>query len=87
MAQLQETLAGRDSKLLLTQQLLQEEQQKVHACMQEQKLLHEHLAAAEARAAGLTSELKHMSAQHEVFVSRQKRLEAAEADVEEQRAL
>lgn len=44
-------------------------------------------AAAESRACELSSELAQMSAQQGSLLSRQKRLEAAEADVEEQRAL
>jgi chromosome segregation ATPase len=84
VAQLQETLAGRDSKLLLTQQLLQEQQQKAVASRDELKVLQEKFATAESKACELASEL---SAQERSLVSRKKRLEAAEADVEEQRAL
>jgi hypothetical protein len=86
VAQLQEMLTGRDSKLLLTQQLLQEQQQKALASRDELKALQEKFAAAESRACELSAELALMSAQQGSLVG-QKRLEAAEADVEEQRAL
>lgn len=89
--QLQETLASRDSKLLLTQKLLQDEQQKLmeqsSALALTVKQLQDQLAAAEGRAGNLAAELAEVSAQHRSLDSRQKRLDAAEADVEEQRAL
>jgi chromosome segregation ATPase len=91
MLQLQETLASSDSKLMLTQKLLQDEQQKSvaqsSALTLAVKQLQEQLAAAEARAGDLAAELAEVSAQHRSLDSRQKRLDAAEADVEEQQAL
>jgi chromosome segregation ATPase len=83
VAQLQEVLARRDAALLLAQQQLRGEQQKVCESADKSKVLQEALAAAEAKAA----ELEQAAANQGSLVSRQKRLEAAEADVQEQRAL
>jgi chromosome segregation ATPase len=81
--QLQETLSTRDSKLLLVQQLLQEEQQKVRTSRDEIRVLQGQLAAAEGRCAELQADLM----RHGSLSARTERLRGAEADVEEQRAL
>lgn len=83
VAQLQEGLARRDAALLLAQQQLRGEQQKACASGEALKVLQETLATAEARAA----ELVQAAVSQGSLDSRKKRLEAAEADVQEQRAL
>lgn len=81
--QLQETLSTRESKLLLVQQLLQEEQQRVRTSRDELRVLQGQLAAAEGRCAELQADLL----RHGSLSARMERLRAAETDVEEQRAL
>lgn len=83
VAQLQEVLARRDAAVLLAQQQLRGEQQKVCASGEALKVLQETLATAEARAA----ELVQAAASQGSLDSRQKRLAATEADVQEQGAL